>query len=291
MVRGLPFRLAGDLALPGLAGIAGALLTLALLAAAAGTLAWDYQAHHRQRLATTLTVRLPANGAPEAAAARLQAALALVRAEPGVAAAAPLPQAHLRVMLAPYLGSAADSRTLPLPHLIDVTMVSAEAVAPDELADKLAALAPGAHVDAYAGAAPPGLDRLMTTAAVLVALAAVLVAVVAALAGLTTRADLVACRGDVTLLLDLGATDADVARPFVRRITVRLLAAAVIGAAALTAVTAPVWQAVADLSGAVSVWRQATLLGVGWAVVCAAAVASGWWVARRTAARVLRREF
>jgi cell division transport system permease protein len=185
------------------------LATMALV----GTLAIEQATRHwRQSVEGRLTVQVAAiEGDPMAA--RLERALALVRATPGVTAAAPLDRAAVEALLAPWLGAENLTADLPLPNLIDVRFAADSAFDVGALNERLAAV-PGARADDPR----PWLDRVARLAALLRAVGFAVVGLIAlatvAMVVFATRAGLAAHRDAIEVLHTIGASDGYIARSF-----------------------------------------------------------------------------
>jgi cell division transport system permease protein len=210
-----------------------AALTLAGFFAAAGL-----ARHWQQGAEAALTVQVPdpstAAATPGAApgATRLARVLALLRADPVVAAARPLSAAELDALLRPWLGTDAGQLALPLPAVVAVRLGAPEAPLND-LAATLTAAAPGTLVESHG----VWVERLAALARSLQACAGVALLVVAAVAvaviAAATHAGLVARREAIDIVHGLGATDDYIAARFAARAT--RLAAVGGGAGAIAA--------------------------------------------------------
>src|SRR5262245_28601197 len=131
--------LAADAASRFLPWIIGLMVYLASLALA-GVLALDsVAARWHVGLAGTLTVQLaaPDDATSASRAARLERALAILRAERAVAKAEPLDQAAVQRLLAPWLGALGGDPDLPVPDLIAVTLRPQASLDVDALARRL----------------------------------------------------------------------------------------------------------------------------------------------------------
>src|SRR6202167_3308298 len=108
-------------------------------------------------LAGTMTVELPPAPSPPAHAGQnknpapndgnLAAALALLRATPGISAAEPLGRDAVSGLIAPFLGNAPTPDDLELPILIDVRIDRGAAPDLADLKARLDAASPGAIID------------------------------------------------------------------------------------------------------------------------------------------------
>ena len=188
---------------------------LAALALAAAMVFDRMSSRWQQGVSGTLTVQLPAEDDPVVAAQRLDAALASMRAVPGVARADPISETQVVDLLAPWLGTAPAVRELPLPVLIDVELSDPDGSA-DEVAAMVASAVPAALVDDHR----VWLRHLVRLVAAAEAVATVILVVVGgATVGtvvFATRTGL-AVHADVIEVLHLvGARDSYIARQFAR---------------------------------------------------------------------------
>lgn len=215
-------------------GVLAIMLFLTLLAAAAGIAAGRGAAALGARLSGRATVQLtdPDPAARAAAAAR---ALAALRASPAVRRARAVPRAELAALVTPWLGAAADDPDVPMPELIDLELAPGDGALAAARA-VLRGAAPGAVIDSHGAAVAP-LARLLRLASALAAsLAALMVVASAAVVVLAARAELEAHRATIAVVHGLGATDAQVAGLFQRRVardaaTAALIATVTAGAA------------------------------------------------------------
>lgn len=207
---------------------AAAMSFLAVCAGAFGVAADRMADQWRAELARAATVVV--SGPPAEIDARLAAALEVLRTSPGVAAARALDPEEVAALLVPWLGSDAPLDALPLPRLVDVQLAPG---GPDaaEIARRLEMQAPGARYDDHGAWREPLLEtaaalRLVAWGAVALALGAA-----AAMVTLAARATLASSALIVETLRLLGATNAFIARTFVRRYTVRAALGGLAGAA------------------------------------------------------------
>ncbi len=260
-----------------LPGLVAAMALLAALAVAGAQGAAGLADRWQRGAAAAVTVQLPD-------AARVEPALAALRAMEEVAEAEAIDAARLDALLRPWLGAAP---AIPLPALIELRLRDPRAD-PVLVGDRLAAVVPGAVVEAH------GLwvRRLAALARSLQALAWVVLALVAAVAAavvaVATRAGLAARRDAIEVLHGLGARDADIAGRFARRLG--LLAA--LGAAGGTAAAVPMLALLADLA-APWVGGEAArgLSALPWPALLAVppfAFLVGWATAQATVRRWLR---
>ncbi len=181
--------------------------------------------------AAELTIQVPTPGDPAATGSqtRLQAVMAVLRSEPGIASASPMSADDLSGLLKPWLGPAGSALALPLPAVISVQLSPGGAM-PPQLQARLLAVAPDTDIES----ADVWAARLSALARSLQACAAVallvVVAVAVAVVAVATRAGLSARRESIEIVHGLGATDAYIAGRFARR-AMRLAAAGGAGGA------------------------------------------------------------
>lgn len=200
--RFLPWLIALMVYLAGLA-------LMAMLVLDGSLASWD------RSLTGTLTVQIPpaAEGTGDGG---VSAALAVLRATPGVQSAEPLSARATAKLIEPWLGTTLTPEELALPRLIDVRLATAAAIHPDELRARLVAAAPGAVLDDHR----LWLDRLVGFVRSVEATALAIVALIGGAAVLTvmfTTQTGLAVHHDVIELLHLtGARDGYIARQFAR---------------------------------------------------------------------------
>lgn len=195
-----------------------AVMVFLAVLALAGALALDDAVRGwRQGVTTRLTVQI-ADRPGQPMAARVNEALGVLRAVPGVKSAAALNRAGVEALLKPWLGASVLETDLPLPGVIDVELESGAALSVPALAARLEAAVPGARIDDP----KPWLDRLVRLARLLQGLGAGIVAMVglaaAAIVVFATRASLAARRGTIEVLHLIGAEDRYIARQFQRHL-------------------------------------------------------------------------
>lgn len=268
--------------------IAGVIGTLSLLATLALGLALSLSgagAQWRADFEGILTVEIPAEDDGARQAAKLAAALAVLRGEPAIERAEPLGQARAQALLAPWLGAAAV-QALPLPALIDARLRKGSKIDLPALQAKLEAAAPGARVDDHARwlagflalARAAGIVAFVVTAAVGLAAAGAV--------GFATRAGLAMHREAVDLLHLVGAEDRYIAVQFARAALRLALAGSALGTGAGAAVLAMAyWTATA--AGALA-FPLPALDPWGWAAIGLVPLGATFVAAASAYATVLR---
>ncbi len=263
--------------MPWILGVMLALATLATGAALSGALA---ALSLRDALSERLTVQV-VEGDPARRSAVAVRALALLQGDRRVARAELVPDARVRELIAPYLGTEELDPELPVPALIDVTLAAGGRVAAERaagrLAGRLAALSGAVRVDRSVEWARP-VSRFLTLSAGL-ALTVLLLAVAATTAAvvLAARAALDAHGSTIATLHLLGATDAQVSRLFERRVARDGLAGVAVGYALGLALFALAADRTARLADGFSV------AGAGGDGAGVAGVPTRWLVAAATA--------
>ncbi|QNN64894.1 hypothetical protein H9L12_11800 [Sphingomonas rhizophila] len=160
------------------------------------------------------------------------AAVAALRAAPGVVSVTPVPEAELRRTLERWLGPSArdPDAALPIPVLIDVELAPGAAVQPVAAALKRAV--PQAELISNSGRLGPMLRAVNSLAWLSAAIVALVALATASAVVLATRSALAAHRATIEVMHGIGATDEQITRLFQRKIAVDALAGGLAGALA-----------------------------------------------------------
>jgi cell division transport system permease protein len=207
---------------------------LAALALGASLIADRAAQGWRAGLSGHLTVQIlpPERGSPNPALMReTDAALTLLRATSGVVQATAISQADTQKLVEPWLGKGALVADLPLPRLIDVSVLPGARVDIAALSQALKNAAPDSVLDDHShwiARLKALADTLIWSAYGVLALIAIATAATVAFA---TRAGLEAHHDIVTLLHQMGAQSGFIARAFEWHYFLSVLGAALIGAA------------------------------------------------------------
>jgi cell division transport system permease protein len=207
---------------------------LAALALGASLVAERAALGWRAGLSDRLTVQVlpPDHDAPaEALERETQAALDVLRATPGVAHAAPLTQGETLSLVQPWLGADSLVSELPLPRLIDATIVPGAAIDLTRLRARLKSAAPDSLLDDHTrwiGRLKNLADAVIWSAYGILLLIAI---ATAAAVSFATRAGLEAHHEMVALLHQMGAHSNFIARAFERHYFLSAFFAAALGAA------------------------------------------------------------
>jgi cell division transport system permease protein len=204
---------------------------LAALALGASLIAERSAEGWRAGLAGRLTVQVLPPARAEAFAPEVEAALAVLRQTPGIAYANALSEQDTLDLVAPWLGKDKLVAELPMPKLIDATIVPGSSVNLALLTSRLKVAAPDAVLDDHSH----WIARLKSLADTVVwsAYGILLLIAVATAAAISfaTRAGLQAHHEIVELLHQMGAQSNFIARSFERHYFLSALGAAAVGAA------------------------------------------------------------
>lgn len=142
------------------------------------------------------------------------AALAILRATPGIAFAKPLSEQEELQLLKPWIGDAQAIEDLPLPQLIDADIIPGQSIDTQNLTKRLRDAVPGAHLDDHSH----WMQRLHDFAGSIVWSAYGILFLIAiatsAVVAFATRAGLESHRDMVALLHQMGARGNFIARIF-----------------------------------------------------------------------------
>ncbi|MCP9221559.1 cell division protein [Erythrobacter sp. LQ02-29] len=142
-----------------------------------------------------------------------------------------VPAEEVERLLAPWLGEdGADSESVPIPALIDVTLRGA--ATPERLRRlrvELAAVAPDARIDAASRWLEPVVDTIASLRWLAIALIALLGATSAAAVFLAARSALGGNRSTIEVVHLLGGTDTQIARVFQRSVRIDAAVGGAIG--------------------------------------------------------------
>jgi len=260
-----------------LIGMVAAMALLAALALAGRDGAERLAQRWRDGARAAVTVQVP-----QPDPARMERALAVLRALPEVAEAEPVDPARMAELLRPWLGGV---QSLPLPGVIELRLADLSAD-PVLIGDRVAEEVPGAVTEAH-GIWVAHLSALAgAVQGVALAVLALVAAVGAAVVAVAVRAGLSARRDAVLVLHGLGATDAEIARRFAGRAA--FLAG--IGGAIGTALALPALAGLVRLAGPLA--GEASWHALPWldlAAVPLAAAAVGWVATQASVRLWLRR--
>lgn len=277
--------------------IVAAMAFLAALAIVGAVATADAAARWRNGLTGSLTVEIPAvtsgaaNDARVTAEERLKRAFDVLRVEPGIERATPVPPSRIAELLAPWLGNSGLADTLPVPQLIDVTLAPDGRLDMAGLKQRLAAAVEGASVDDHQLwiADLVHLARLGVGAAL--AIVALVALTAAAAMVIATRAGLAVHHDAIDLLHLMGAEDGYIADQFAGQATRLGLRGGLLGLliAALALVAFSLASQAVDPKLLPRLWPSAgQLLPLLLVPPCAAGL--GWLTARWTVLQALKKK-
>jgi cell division transport system permease protein len=227
---------------------------------------------------------------PDARERQTQAALAALRAFPGVLEVRRIADSDLAEMLEPWLGPGGMEGDLPLPSMIDADLTPEAQMRVPEIRSALTRVAPAARVDDNAQWLSP-LARLVAALEWLSAgLVLLMIGATAATVVLAARAALDTHRSTIEVLHLMGATDLQVARLFQRRIALDALFGSLVGLVAALGVLVLIGNRVRDLGS--ELLGAAELPDSAWLILLSlplAGVGLAMLVARWTILRALGR--
>lgn len=224
---------------------------------------------------------------PAAAVADLPQVLATVRSAPGVREARPVPEDEMRRTLEQWLGSAANSRDLPVPAL--VTLQLAPGADPALIEAKVRQASPSAHLIAETGELKPLLSSVRALQWLALSLVVLMAAATAAAVVLAARGALDTHRSTIEIMHGIGATDVQLARLFQAKIAVDAAAGAIAGALAAATVLLLISGGASVISGELAARSPLGRLDIlALALLPIAIVVLATLVARWTVFRALR---
>ncbi len=194
------------------------MVALTVLAAGAGLSLGNLANGARSELSGGATVQI-LDADPATRAQQAQAAQQALQAMDIVAESRVVPQEELDALLEPWLGSAGDAETVPVPAMIDVRLGGrATPEALDRLRQTLAQIAPDARVDAQSSWLQPVFSALTSLQYLALALVLLLAVTSAAAVFLAARSALGNNRETIAIVHLLGGTDGQIAQLFQRAV-------------------------------------------------------------------------
>jgi cell division transport system permease protein len=231
--RGSSYILPRDKGAAPLDVVIGVMAFLAALALGASLIADRAAEGWRTGLSEKMTVQIlpPAHDEGNRGFDReTNAALDILRATPGIAHAAPLSQQEIDKLVEPWIGKGGAVADIPLPRLIDATLVPGEGVDVPALSARLKKAAPDSVLDDHSR----WIARLrgLTDGVVFSAYGILLLIAIATAAAVSfaTRAGLDAHHEMVALLHQMGALPSFIARAVEWHYFISALLAATVGA-------------------------------------------------------------
>lgn len=198
------------------------MIGLTVVATASGLALRNTARAARADVAGGVTLQI-VHGAPRERDRQASAALAVLKATPGIAEARLVPQQELDALVEPWLGTTVgdDVNALPVPALIDVRLSgNADAARVKALADRVRQKAPSARIDAQASWLAPVFEAVHALQWLAGGLIALLAFATVATVLLASRNALGNHRSTIEIVHMLGGTDTQIARIFQRSMAV-----------------------------------------------------------------------
>ena len=212
------------------------MLFLTLLVAAAGLTIADASRQGGADLAQQVTIQIIEADPAERAAQRAGVAKAL-RGLPGITDVNPVPDAEVRALLEPWLGTGVIDADIPVPALVDVRFNTVpNAATLRQLQQRLKPIAPTTKLDSHSSWMAPFFDLMSALVWLAAGVLLLLLVATSAVVVLAVRSALNTHRGTIEIMHMMGGTDLQAARLFQRRVALDALLGGIAGFAAAAAV-------------------------------------------------------
>ncbi|MGY8990295.1 MAG: cell division protein FtsX [Rhodospirillales bacterium] len=186
---------------------------------------WD------RNMSGTMTVQLPSADNPKQNKRNIDKALKILRVSPGISNARVATAKEMMGLLEPWLGSSSSLSELPLPQLIDVTLVPGDDVNVKAIAKRLDAAVPHASIDDHRVWLDRFLRLIRTVQAIAISILALICLATVGTVIFTTRTGLAVHQEAIEVLHLIGAQDTYIARQFSTRAMMLALRGGFIGLA------------------------------------------------------------
>ena len=205
------------------------MLFLTLLVAAGGLTLAEAARQGGQDLARQVTVQIIESDPAQRAAQRAAVTRALRKLD-SIAEVKPVPDAQVRALLEPWLGTGVIDADVPVPALVDVRFASeptAETLA--NLQSTLRSVAPNIRVDSHSSWMAPFFDLMRALLWLAAAVFLLLLVATSAVVILAVRSTLNTHRETIEIMHMMGGTDIQAARLFQRRVALDALLGGIVG--------------------------------------------------------------
>lgn len=241
------------------------MLFLTLLVAAAGLTLADAAQKGGRDLAQRVTIQIIESDPARRSGQRAAVAKAL-RAMPGVVSVNPVPDAEVRNLLEPWLGTGVIDADIPVPALVDARFVTVPTnSALNELKARLRSVAPQTRIDSHSSWMAPFFDLMSALVWLAAAVLLLLLLATSAVVVLAVRSTLNTHKGTIEIMHMMGGTDLQAARLFQRRVALDALLGGIVGFGAAAAVILTLGGRFAAVEP--GLLSGATLPWYGWAVL------------------------
>lgn len=205
------------------------MLFLTLLVAAGGLTLAEAARQGGQDLARQVTVQIIESDPAQRAAQRAAVTRALRKLD-SIAEVKPVPDAQVRALLEPWLGTGVIDADVPVPALVDVRFASeptAETLA--SLQSTLRSVAPNIRVDSHSSWMAPFFELMRALLWLAAAVFLLLLVATSAVVILAVRSTLNTHRETIEIMHLMGGTDVQAARLFQRRVALDALLGGIVG--------------------------------------------------------------
>lgn len=205
------------------------MLFLTLLVAAGGLTLAEAARQGGQDLARQVTVQIIESDPAQRAAQRAAVTRALRKLD-SIAEVKPVPDAQVRALLEPWLGTGVMDADVPVPALVDMRFASeptAETIT--QLQSTLRSVAPNIRVDSHSSWMAPFFDLMRALLWLAAAVFLLLLVATSAVVILAVRSTLNTHRETIEIMHLMGGTDVQAARLFQRRVALDALLGGIVG--------------------------------------------------------------
>jgi cell division transport system permease protein len=205
------------------------MLFLTLLVAAGGLTLAEAARQGGQDLARQVTVQIIESDPAQRAAQRAAVTRALRKLD-SIAEVKPVPDAQVRALLEPWLGTGVIDADVPVPALVDVRFASvptAETIS--RLQSTLRSVAPNIRVDSHSSWMAPFFELMRALLWLAAAVFLLLLIATSAVVILAVRSTLNTHRETIEIMHMMGGTDIQAARLFQRRVALDALLGGIVG--------------------------------------------------------------
>ena len=205
------------------------MLFLTLLVAAAGLTLAEAARQGGQDLARHVTVQIIEADPAQRAAQRAAVTRALRKLD-SIAEVRPVPDAQVRALLEPWLGTGVIDADVPVPALVDVRFGSVPAAETlTRLQSTLRSVAPNIRVDSHSSWMAPFFELMRALLWLAAAMFLLLLVATSAVVILAVRSTLNTHRETIEIMHMMGGTDVQAARLFQRRVALDALLGGIVG--------------------------------------------------------------
>ena len=205
------------------------MLFLTLLVAAGGLTLAEAARQGGQDLARQVTVQIIESDPAQRAAQRAAVTRALRKLD-SIAEVKPVPDADVRALLEPWLGTGVIDADVPVPALVDVrfgSVPTAETIT--RLQSTLRSVAPNIRVDSHSSWMAPFFELMRALLWLAAAMFLLLLVATSAVVILAVRSTLNTHRETIEIMHMMGGTDIQAARLFQRRVALDALLGGIVG--------------------------------------------------------------